>query len=374
MIGTLAGCLSTPTGSSTETPAVVKTEPSGVYVDAPYPEDGKESFGIALLDFEGTPGKVQCYWFSKSKGKDLFFNSRFMAPVDYEICGNKIIFKDVVLSKYPEQGAKDYTGTYDGATDTVGMPNEFIAREGTTYTFVKPTTEDYFTLIPPVSDKNYMTSPFLNGDGVTSRWFMKHDAVNKTMQFYFIGKEQEAPRDYTGTYNGATDTIDIPNEFPGRSPGGFTTVSFTTEDYFKLKPAFIPLSDTNYMRGPFENGDGVICCWFMEHDAVNKTMQLYFVGKEQSGLKTYPKFGKMENGTWVASPASYEDTGKGTLRFKNVWVFENDAPVDFEITYGKYEGITLPNINAGFGGDELFLEPPIKTTLIQMFLGNNIPG
>lgn len=249
---------------------------TGLYADAPYPEEGKESFGIALLDFEGTPGKVQCYWFSKSKGEDLFFNSRFTEPVDYEIYGNKIIFKDVVLSKYPEQGAKDYTGTYDGATDTVGMPNEFIAREGTTYTFVKPTTEDYFTLIPPVSDKNYVTSPF-------------------------------------------------------------------------------------------ENGDGVTFCWFMEHDAVNKTMQLYFVGKEQSGLKTYPKFGKMENGTWVASPAFYEDTGKGTLRFKNVWVDGTNASIDFEITYGKSEGITLPNINAGFGGDLLlsatdknYLEPTVS--------------
>ena len=248
---------------------------TGLYADAPYPEEGKESFGIALLDFEGTPGKVQCYWFSKSKGKDLFFNSRFTEPVDYEIYGNKIIFKDVVLSKYPEQGAKDYTGTYDGATDTVGMPNEFIARGGT-YTFVKPTTEDYFTLIPPVSDKNYVTSPF-------------------------------------------------------------------------------------------ENGDGVICCWFMEHDAVNKTMQLYFVGKEQSGLKTYPKFGKIENGTWVASPASYEDTGKGTLRFKNVRVDGTDASIDFEITYGNSESITLPDINAGFGGN-LFLSATDKN-----YLDPNVP-
>ena len=273
MIGTLTGCLSTPTGSSTETPAVVKTEPSGVYVDAPYPEEGKESFGIALLDFEGTPGKVQCYWFSKSKGKDLFFNSRFMAPVDYEINGNKIIFKDVVLSKYPEQGAKDYTGTYDGATDTVGMPNEFIDRGGT-YTFVKPTTEDYFTLIPPLSDKSFVNGPFDHVNGAKAGWFMEHDAVNKTMQLYFVRKEQNEPEPYL-----------------------------------------------------------------------------------------YPKFGKMENGDWVASPATYEDTGKGTLRFKNVWVVENDAPVDFEITYGKYEGITLPNINAGFGGGELFLEATDKNYL-----------
>ena len=244
---------------------------TGVYVDAPYPEESKESFRIALLDFEGTPGKVQCYWFSKSKGEDLFFNSRFMAPVDYEINGNKIIFKDVVLSKYPEQGAKDYTGTYDGATDTVGMPNEFIDRGGT-YTFVKPTTEDYFTLIPPLSDKSFV-------------------------------------------------------------------------------------------NGPFDHVNGAKAGWFMEHDAVNKTMQLYFVEKEQEKLNSYAKFGKMENGEWVASPASYEDTGKGTLRFKNVWVFETDAPVDFEITYGKYEGITLPNINAGFGGYELFLSATDKNYL-----------
>lgn len=245
---------------------------TGLYADAPYPEEGKESFGIALLDFEGTPGKVQCYWFSKSKGKDLFFNSRFMAPVDYEINGNKIIFKDVVLSKYPEQGAKDYTGTYDGATDTVGMPNEFIDRGGT-YTFVKPTTEDYFTLIPPVSDKSFV-------------------------------------------------------------------------------------------NGPFDHVNGAKACWFMEHDAVNKTLQLYFVRKEQNESEPYiyPKFGKMENGKWVASPASYENTGKGTLRFKNVWVFETDAPVDFEITYGKSEGITLPNINAGFGRN-LFLSATDKNYL-----------
>ena len=249
MIGTLAGCLSTPTGSSTETPAVVKTEPSG----------------------------VQCYFITKNEYTygSVLFNELFTEPVAYELSGNTIIFKNVVLTR----------------------------------------------------------------------------------------KEQEAPRDYTGTYNGATDTIDIPNEFPGRSPGGFTTVSFTTEDYFKLKPAFIPLSDKNYMDGPYVNGDGVTCCWFMEHDAVNKTMQFYFIGKEQGGLKSYAKFGKMENGKWVASPASYEDTGDGTLLFKNVWVVENDAPVDFEITYGKYEGITLPNINAGFGGGELFLEATDKNYL-----------
>lgn len=85
-------------------------------------------------------------------------------------------------------------------------------------------------------------------------------------------KNKDAPQNYSGRYNEATDTIDIPNEFPGRSPGGFTTVSFTTEDYFKLKPAFIPLSDKNYVTSPFENGDGVTSRWFMEHDAVNKTM------------------------------------------------------------------------------------------------------
>lgn len=277
MIGTLAGCLSTPTGSSTETPAVVKTEPSGVYVDAPYPEEGTDEFYIVLADFQSIPGKVQCYFITKNEYTygSVLFNELFTEPVAYELSGNTIIFKNVVLTR----------------------------------------------------------------------------------------KEQEAPRDYTGTYNGATDTIDIPNEFPGRSPGGFTTVSFTTEDYFKLKPAFIPLSDKNYMDGPYVNGDGVTCCWFMEHDAVNKTMQFYFIGKEQGGLKSYAKFGKMENGKWVASPASYEDTGDGTLLFKNVWVVENDAPVDFEITYGKYEGITLPNINAGFGGGELFLEATDKNYL-----------
>lgn len=249
---------------------------TGLYADAPYPEEGKESFGIALLDFEGTPGKVQCYWFSKSKGEDLFFNSRFTEPVDYEIYGNKIIFKDVVLSKYPEQGAKDYTGTYDGATDTVGMPNEFIGRGGT-YTFVKPTTEDYFTLIPPVSDKSFVNGPFDHINGAKAGWFMEHDAVNKTMQLYFVRKEQNEPEPYI-----------------------------------------------------------------------------------------YPKFGKMENGDWVASPATYEDTGKGTLRFKNVWVADKkDAPIDFEVTYGwgKSEGITLPNINAGFGGDRLFLSATDKNYL-----------
>ncbi len=281
MIGTLTGCLSTPAGSSTETPAVVKTEPSGVYVDAPYPEEGTDEFYIVLADFQSIPGKVQCYFITKNEYTygSVLFNELFTEPVAYELSGNTIIFKNVVLT----------------------------------------------------------------------------------------GKEQEAPRDYTGTYNGATDTIDIPNEFPGRSPGGFTTVSFTTEDYFKLKPAFIPLSDKNYVTSPSKNGDGVICCWFMEHDAVNKTMQLYFVGKEQSGLKTYPKFGKIENGKWVASPAFYEDTGKGTLRFKNVRVDGTDASIDFEITYGKSEGITLPDINAGFGGnlllsatDKNYLDPNVS--------------
>ncbi len=276
MIGTLTGCLSTPAGSSTETPAVVKTEPSGVYVDAPYPEEGTDEFYIVLADFQSIPGKVQCYFITKNEYTygSVLFNELFTEPVAYELSGNTIVFKNVVLTE----------------------------------------------------------------------------------------KEKESSRDYTGTYNGATDTIDIPNEFPGRSPGGFTTVSFTSEDYFKLETAFIPLSDKNYMDGPYVNGGGVTFCWFMEHDAVNKTMQLYFVGKEQSGLKTYPKFGKMENGTWVASPAFYEDTGKGTLRFKNVWVVENDAPVDFEITYGKSEGITLPNINAGFGY-ELFLSATDKNYL-----------
>ena len=178
-------------------------------------------------------------------------------------------------------------------------------------------------------------------------------------------KEKESPRDYTGTYDGATDTIDIPNEFPGRFPGGFTTVSFTSEDYFKLETAFIPLSDKSFVNGPFDHVNGAKACWFMEHDTVNKTLQLYFVRKEQNESEPYiyPKFGKMENGKWVASPASYEDTGDGTLLFKNVWVFETDAPVDFEITYGKYEGITLPNINAGFGGDRLFLEATDKNYL-----------
>ena len=249
---------------------------TGLYADAPYPEEETDKFYIILVDFQSIPEKVQCYFIQKDENTSgsVLFNDLFTEPVAYELSGNTIIFKNVVLT----------------------------------------------------------------------------------------GKDQEAPRDYTGTYNGATDTIDIPNEFPGRSPGGFTTVSFTTEDYFKLKP-FIPLSDKNYVTSSFENGDGVIGCWFMEHDAVNKTMQLYFVGKEQSGLKTYPKFGKMENGKWVASPASYEDTGDGTLLFKNVWVVENDAPVDFEITYGKYEGITLPNINAGFGGGELFLSATDKNYL-----------
>ena len=150
----------------------------------------------------------------------------------------------------------------------------------------------------------------------------------------------------------------MPNEFIDRG-GTYTFVKPTTEDYFTLIP---PVSDKNYMDGPYVNGDGVTCCWFMEHDAVNKTMQLYFVGKEQSGLKSYAKFGKMENGTWVASPAFYEDTGKGTLRFKNVWVVKNNAPVDFEITYGKSEGITLPDINAGFG-ENLFLSATDKNYL-----------
>ena len=269
MIGTLAGCKNAAGGY--DGPYL-----TGLYADAPYPEEGTDEFCIILVDFQSIPEKVQCYFIQKDENTSgsVLFNDLFTEPVAYELSGNTIIFKNVVLTR----------------------------------------------------------------------------------------KEQEAPRDYTGTYNGATDTIDIPNEFPGRSPGGFTTVSFTTEDYFKLKPAFIPLSDKNYMRGPFENGDGVICCWFMEHDAVNKTMQLYFVGKEQSGLKTYPKFGKIENGTWVASPAFYEDTGKGTLRFKNVWVVKNDAPVDFEITYGKSEGITLPDINAGFG-ENLFLEATDKNYL-----------
>ena len=250
---------------------------TGLYADAPYPEEGKESFYIILMDFKTTPRKVQGYFIEKDQDThgSVLFHELFTKPVAYELSDNTIVFKDVVLAR----------------------------------------------------------------------------------------KNKDAPQNYSGRYNEATDTIDIPNEFPGRSPGGFTTVSFTTEDYFKLKPAFIPLSDKNYMDGPYVNGDGVTCCWFMEHDAVNKTMQLYFVGKEQSGgLKTYPKFGKMENGTWVASPAFYEDTGKGTLRFKNVWVVKNNAPVDFEITYGKSEGITLPDINAGFG-ENLFLSATDKNYL-----------
>lgn len=276
MIGTLTGCLSTPAGSSTETPAVVKTEPSGVYVDAPYPEEGTDEFYIVLADFQSIPGKVQCYFITKNEYTygSVLFNELFTEPVAYELSGNTIVFKNVVLTE----------------------------------------------------------------------------------------KEKESSRDYTGTYNGATDTIDIPNEFPGRSPGGFTTVSFTSEDYFKLETAFIPLSDKNYMDGPYVNGNGVTFCWFMEHDAVNKTMQFYFIGKEQGGLKSYAKFGKMENGKWVASPASYEDTGDGTLLFKNVWVVKNNAPVDFEITYGKSEGITLPDINAGFG-ENLFLSATDKNYL-----------
>lgn len=257
MIGTLAGCKNAAGGY--DGPYL-----TGLYADAPYPEEGTDKFYIILVDFQSIPEKVQCYFIQKDENTSgsVLFNDLFTEPVAYELSGNTIIFKNVVLT----------------------------------------------------------------------------------------GKEQEAPRDYTGTYNGATDKIDIPNEFPGRFPGEFTTVSFTTEDYFTLIP---PVSDKNYVTSPFENGDGVICCWFMEHDAVNKTMQLYFVGKEQSGLKTYPKFGKMENGTWVDSPASYEDTGKGTLRFKNVWVDGTNASIDFEITYGKSEGITLPDIKAGFGGDLL---------------------
>lgn len=281
MIGTLTGCLSTSTGSSTETPAVVKPEPSGVYVDAPYPEEGTDEFYIVLADFQSIPGKVQCYFITKNEYTygSVLFNELFTEPVAYELSGNTIVFKNVVLTEKE--------------------------------------------------------------------------------------KEKESPRDYTGTYDGATDTIDIPNEFPGRFPGGFTTVSFTSEDYFKLETAFIPLSDKSFVNGPFDHVNGAKACWFMEHDTVNKTMQLYFVRKEQNESEPYiyPKFGKMENGKWVASPASYEDTGDGTLLFKNVWVVENDAPVDFEITYGKYEGITLPNINAGFGGGELFLEATDKNYL-----------
>lgn len=130
MIGTLTGCLSTPTGSSTETPAVVKTEPSGVYVDAPYPEEGTDEFYIVLADFQSIPGKVQCYFITKNEYTygSVLFNELFTEPVAYELSGNTIVFKNVILTEKEKESPRDYTGTYDGATDTIDIPNEFPGR------------------------------------------------------------------------------------------------------------------------------------------------------------------------------------------------------------------------------------------------------